>query len=563
MKTKILNILVLMIISVLFVACNGGANKNQEKGKQELTEMQKLVNNYAEVELTADLSHLSINQKEMLKKLIEVADIMEQLFWKDAIGDKQSFLDGIQDEDAKQYARINYGPWDRLNGNEPFIEEFGAKPLGANYYPQDITEEEFDAFSDPNKNSWYTLLRRNEEGNLICVWYHEEYAAEIEKAATLLEEAAELDEDDGFKTYLKFRAMALRTDEYLASDLAWMDMKDNKIDFVVGPIESYEDGFKGIKAAHSGQILVKDLVWSENISRFTALVPALQQSLPIADLYKNADAKHEKVGKEDDAPSGDMNVYNVIYYGGDCNAGSKNIAINLPNDPRVHSAKGSRKLQLKNAMQAKFDKILVPIAELLIDEEQLKHVKFEDGFFQNVMFHEVAHGLGVKYVIDGSMTVREALESYYSPLEEAKADIAGLYMVTKLYEMGEFPEKDLMDNYVTFLAGIFRSVRFGVASSHGKANMLEFYYLKEKGAFSRNNETGRYAVNLDIMKKSVAELVNDIIVIQGDGNKDAAKQWIDTKSAVGEELQKDLDRIAEAGIPKDIVFKQGVEVLGL
>ncbi len=562
MKTKILNIVVLMAVSVLFVACNSGADKNQEE-KQELTEMQKLVNNYAEVELTADLSHLSSNQKEMLKKLIEVADIMEELFWKDAIGDKQSFLDGIQDEDAKQYARINYGPWDRLNGNEPFLEEFGAKPLGANYYPQDITEEEFEEFADPDKNSWYTLLRRNEEGNLICIWYHQEYAEEIEKAAILLEEAAELAEDAGFKTYLKLRAMALRTDEYLASDLAWMDMKDNKIDFVVGPIESYEDGFKGIKAAHSGQILVKDPVWSENISRFTALVPALQQSLPIADLYKNADAKREQVAAENDAPSGDMNVYNVIYYGGDCNAGSKNIAINLPNDPRVHSAKGSRKLQLKNSMQAKFDKILIPIAELLIDENQLKHVKFEDGFFQNVMFHEVAHGLGVKYLVDGSMTVREALENYYSPIEEAKADIAGLYMVTKLYEMGEFPEKDLMDNYVTFLAGIFRSVRFGVASSHGKANMLEFYYLKEKGAFTRNDETGRYAVNLDVMKEAVAELVNDIIVIQGDGNKAAAKQWVDTKSSVGEELQKDLDRIAEAGIPKDIVFKQGVEVLGL
>ena len=544
--------MVLMAITVLFAACDNAANKNEDE-QQELTEMQKLVNNYAEVELSADLSHLNANQKELLKKLIEVADIMEELFWKDAIGDKATFLDGIEDEYAKQYAVINYGPWDRLNGNEPFIEEFGPKPAGANYYPQDITAEEFDAFNDPNKNSWYTLLRRDEEGNLVCVWYHEEYADEIERAATLLEEAAELAEDPGFKNYLQLRATALRTDEYLASDLAWMDMKDNKIDFVVGPIESYEDGFKGIKAAHSGQILVKDLVWSKNIEHFNEVLPDLQKGLPVAEEYK----------KEDASTSGDMNVYYVIYYGGDCNAGSKNIAINLPNDPRVHSEKGSRKLQLKNAMQAKFDKILVPIADLLIEESQLKHIKFEDGFFQNVMFHEVAHGLGVKYTIDGSMSVREALEEYYSPIEEAKADIAGLYMVTQLYEMGEFPQKDLMDNYVTFLAGIFRSVRFGVASSHGKANMLEFYYLQEKGAFTRNEETGKYAVNFEVMKQAVADLVNEIIVIQGDGNKEAAKQWIDTKSSVGEELQKDLDRIAEAGIPKDIVFKQGADVLGL
>jgi hypothetical protein len=179
------------------------------------------------------------------------------------------------------------------------------------------------------------------------------------------------------------------------------------------------------------------------------------------------------------------------------------------------------------------------------------------------MFHEVAHGLGVKYTINSKKSVREALEEYYSPVEEAKADIAGLYMVTQLYEMGEFPEKDLMDNYVTFMAGIFRSVRFGVASSHGKANMMEFYYLKERGAFVKNEETGKYSVNFEKMKAAVAEMVNDIIVIQGDGNLEAAKKWVDTQSNIGEELQKDLDKIAEAGIPKDIVFKQGLEVLGL
>lgn len=552
MKTKFLNIMIFASVVVLLTACNNTPKKEEVK-TEELTEMQKLVNNYAEVELKADLSHLSANQKEMVKKLIEVADIMEQLFWKDAIGDKETFLNSVEDKDAKRYAMINYGPWDRLDGNKPFIDTYGEKPLGANYYPQDITVEEFDAFADPNKTSWYTLIRRDEEGKLKCVWYHEEYAEEITRAAKLLDEASELAEDEGFKNYLKLRAEALRTDDYYASDIAWMEMKNNLVDFVVGPIESYEDAFKGIKAAHSGQVLVKDLVWSKNIEHFNAVLPDLQASLPVDAKYK----------KESASSSGDMNVYYVIYYGGDCNSGSKNIAINLPNDPNVQAKMGSRKLQLKNAMQAKFETILVPIAELLIDESQMKHVKFEDGFFQNVMFHEVAHGLGVKFVVDSKQSVREALEDYYSPLEEAKADITGLYMVTKLYEMGEFPEKDLMDNYVTFLAGIFRSVRFGVASSHGKANMLEFYYLQEKGAFNRNAETGKYSVNFDKMKAAVSDMVNEIIVIQGNGDKASAKKWIDAKSNVGEELQKDLDKIGEAGIPKDIVFKQGVDVLGL
>lgn len=554
MTTKILKFLALIVSVTMFSSCNNTKKEVKEEKTEELNEMQKLVNNYAEVELTADISHLSENQKKLICKLIEVSDIMEDLFWKDAIEDKETFLSKIEDEATKKYAIINYGPWDRLNDDKPFIEGYGAKPLGANYYPKDITSEEFDAFNDPNKMSWYTLLRRNEDGSLKCVWYHEEYAVQIEKAATLLEEASELAEDAGLKNYLKLRATALRTDDYLASDLAWMDMKDNLIDFVVGPIESYEDGFKGIKAAHSGQILVKDLVWSKNIEHFNQVLPKLQAGLPVPAEYK----------KEKAASSGDMNVYSVIYYGGDCNSGSKNIAINLPNDPRVHEAKGSRKLQLKNAMQAKFDKILIPIAELLIDDTQLKHVKFEDAFFQNVMFHEVAHGLGVKFLVkDNKKTVRDILGEYYSSIEEAKADIAGLYMVTQLYEMGEFPEKDLMDNYVTFLAGIFRSVRFGNASAHGQANMLEFNYLQEKGAFTRNAETGKYSVNFEKMKEAVSQLVNDIIIIQGNGDKDSAKLWIDTKSNIGEELQKDLNKISDAGIPKDIVFKQGKDVLGL
>lgn len=214
-------------------------------------------------------------------------------------------------------------------------------------------------------------------------------------------------------------------------------------------------------------------------------------------------------------------------------------------------------------MQAKFETILVPIADLLIDESQTKHIKFEDGFFQNVMFHEVAHGLGIKYVLNSKKSVREALEEYYSPIEEAKADITGLYLVTKLYEMGEFPKKDLMDNYVTFLAGIFRSVRFGVASSHGKANMMEFYYLQEKGAFVKDAKTGKYSVNFDQMKIAVAQMLNDIIVIQGNGDLEAAKTWVNTKSNINADLQADLDKIAGAGIPKDIIFKQGSDVLGL
>ena len=239
----------------------------------------------------------------------------------------------------------------------------------------------------------------------------------------------------------------------------------------------------------------------------------------------------------------------------------KTIAINLPNDEEVHLKKGSRKLQLKNAMKAKFDKILVPISDILITEDQRKYISF-DAFFANTMFHEVAHGMGIKNTIDGKGTVRKVLKEQYSAIEESKADILGLYLVTKLHEMGEFPETDLMNNYVTFMASIFRSIRFGIASSHGKANMIRFNFFKEKGAFSKN-EDGTYSINFEKMKQAATELTQLVLKIQGDGDYVAAKKLVEEMGVINPELQADLDRLSEAGIPIDIVFEQGPEMLGL
>ncbi|MBQ3832649.1 MAG: Zn-dependent hydrolase, partial [Bacteroidales bacterium] len=245
---------ILIVTAALFAWSCSNKEEKKEEPKQEVSEMQALVNNYAVVDLKSDLvSELSDNQKQMLKKLIEVADIMEQVFWKEAIGEKEAFLSSIKDEDARKYAEINYGPWDRLDGNKAFIDGYGEKPKGACFYPADMTDEEFQALDENVRNGWYSVIRRNEDGSLREVPYHEEYP-ELLKAADLLDEAAELAEDEGFKKYLKLRAEAFRTDNYFESDCAWMDMKTNLIDFVVGPIESYEDEINGSRAAHSGQI---------------------------------------------------------------------------------------------------------------------------------------------------------------------------------------------------------------------------------------------------------------------------------------------------------------------
>ncbi|MCO5266796.1 MAG: Zn-dependent hydrolase [Lentimicrobium sp.] len=506
---------------------------------------------YASVQLTADISHLSDKEKQMLPLLFEAAQLMDDIYWQQTIGNKEAFLSRISDEATRKFAEINYGPWDRLNGNKSFINGIGEKPLGANFYPVDMTKEEFDALQNPDKSSLYTLIRRNGDSSLRVVWYHDAYAFKITKAAELIKQAAVLAEDAGLKKYLELRAEALLTDKYQESDFAWMDMKTSNIDFVVGPIENYEDALFGKKAAQESFILIKDVEWSQRLAHFAALLPELQKGLPVDQKYKN-----EVPGSD-----ADLNAYDVVYYRGDCNAGSKTIAINLPNDEQVQLKKGSRKLQLKNAMKAKFDKILVPISNMLIDPSQRQYIKF-DAFFGNTMFHEVAHGLGIKNTLNGKGTVREALKEQYSAIEEAKADILGLYLVTKLYEMGELKEGEVMDNYVTFMAGIFRSVRFGAASAHGKANMLTFAHFAENNAFTYQ-ANGTYLVNFDNMKLAVESLGGMILSLQGDGDYNQVKELIKTKSTIPTQLQADLDKLKEASIPVDIVFEQGKSQLGL
>lgn len=506
---------------------------------------------YTQVKLTADLDVLSENQRQMIPILIEAGKIMDQLFWYEAYGSQEQLLGSISDIKFRQFAKINYGPWDRLDGNEPFLESYGPKPEGANFYPSDMTKGEFEALELAGKNSLYTFLRRSESGEIEVIPYREMFEEEVKKAADLLRQAAALADNPALKKYLTLRATAFETDEYQESDFAWMDMKDNQIDVVIGPIETYEDQLYGYKAAHECYVLVKDMAWSERLAKYADVLPDLQKGLPVPAAYKQ-----EKPGSD-----AELNAYDVIYYAGDCNAGSKTIAINLPNDEEVQLKKGTRRLQLKNAMRAKFDKILMPIAGLLITEDQRSHITF-DAFFSNTMFHEVAHGLGIKNTIDGKGTVRAALKEHASALEEGKADILGLYMIKQLHEQGEI-KGDLKDFYVTFMAGIFRSVRFGASSAHGKANMIRFNFFQDFGAFQRNEENGTYRVDFEKLEEAMAALSSKILTLQGDGDYDGVGQLVVEKAGIGPQLQEDLDRLSSAGIPVDVVFDQGLHALGL
>ena len=516
---------------------------------------------YVTVKLEADLSHLSDNQRKMLPLLIEAAQQIDKAFWKQAFGgdpaNPKNRTYGSKKE-SKAWARhidINYGPWDRLQENRPFLSGVGPKPAGANFYPQDMTKEVFEkqAKSNPELKSQYTMVRwaDKEKTKLTAIPYSDFFKTEFTAAAEKLRTAAALAEDAGFKNYLLARADALLSNHYQPSDFDWMDMKSNKIDIVIGPIENYEDQLFGYKTACECYVLIKDMTWSKRLSKYAAMLPDLQKGLPVEEKYK----------QETPGTNSDLNAYDVIYYAGDCNSGSKTIAINLPNDEEVQLKKGSRRLQLKNSMRAKYDKILVPIADLLIVPDQRKHITF-NAFFSNTMFHEVAHGLGIKNTITGKGPVRAALRESASALEEGKADILGLYMVSKLLEQGDITEGNLEDFYVTFMAGIFRSVRFGASSAHGKANMIRFNFFKDRGAFTRN-ESGQYKVNMEKMEVAIAELSNEILKLQGNGDYDEARKFADEMGFVGEVLKADLDRVNQRGIPTDIVFEQGVGALGL
>jgi hypothetical protein len=507
---------------------------------------------YTPFRLEADIAALADKDKKILALLIDAAEIMNEIFWKQSYGSPKQLLSSVSDPLTRNFIEINYGPWDRLDNNAPFLDGVGEKPLGAGFYPADMTKEEFEASELNDKKSPYTLLIRNREGKLETLPYSKAYAAEHQKAASLLKKAAELTDDLEFKKYLNLRAEALLNDKYQASDLAWLEMKNNALDIVIGPIENYEDKLFGYKTAHEAYVLIKDKDWSQKLAYYVQFLPLLQKELPVPDDYK----------KEQPGADAQLNAYDVVYYAGDCNAGSKTIAINLPNDEEVQLQKGTRRLQLKNAMRAKFEKILLPISQALITPEQRKNISF-DAFFANTMFHEVAHGLGVKNTITNKGKVKDALKELHAPLEENKADVLGLYMITQLLDKGHLKEGKIEDYFVTFVASIFRSVRFGAASAHGKANMLCFNFLQQEGAIKKDPKSSFYTINISQMKPAIYKLAAKILKLQGDGDYQSLAAWLNTDGKVKADLQKDIEKLSQANIPVDIVFEQGKQVLGL
>ncbi len=520
-------------LAMIFLSCKEGAK----------SELQQKVESYAVCEIGPDyIKDYKPHCKKVLNLFRKAADQADSIFWLQTFGDraKLNTLKG----DEKEYALINYGVWDRLDDNKLFVEGYGERPAVANYYPQDMTQQEWDNFDDPNKLSPYTIITRDENGKLKCVWYHEAYKKHIDKMCAYLLEAKELVPQQSIKDYLSKRVEALQTSKYFDSDLVWMDMKDAHVDLVIGPIEDYDDGLNGLKTSFESFILLKDKEKTAKLEKFVQMLPEIQKNLPCKPEYKTFVPGTES----------DMFVYDVIYYAGDCNSSSKTIAINLPNDPKVQALKGTRRLQLANAIEAKFEKILVPIGNILLDPSQREYLD-GDAFFWNVTFHEVAHGLGVKETVNGKGSVDSALGKDNSAWEEGKADILGLHIVSKLIDKGDITNITKEQAITTYIASLVRSVRFGVGEAHGIANIMCYNFLEENGAFTRDPKTGYHKVNFEKAGQVIDKWAEFIISLQATGNSQLSKDYMSKNAVIKEGLQEDLKKINSSNVPVDIKFE--------
>lgn len=511
---------------------------------------------HIELPLTSELyAQLSPQEQAMLPLLIDACREMDAIFWQEAYGDGESLLAAIPDPEQRRLAEIHYGPWDRLDDNVPFIGGFGPKPAGAGFYPADMTRDEFEAACaiSPEQaaslRSPYTLVRRDALGRLVAVPYHVAFAAQVGRAADKLRQAAALAEEPGLRRYLELRAAALLDDEYRASDLAWLDMKENGVDIVIGPIEQYEDALFGAKAAHEGIVLLKDRAWSARLDRIAALLPELQRRLPVPEAYR----------RESPGTDSDLGVYDVAFLAGDAVV-RRFAAVTLPNDEEVQVAKGTRRLQYRNVMRAAFDMRNRFWADVVCAPDQRARYTFEASF-QRTLFHEVAHGLGVKHTLDGGRRVQEALQEHQSAIEEAKADSLGLHLIGTLQAMGEPVDADLHDSVVNFLVAVPGNALSGLSYTYARSSLAQYADLAHRGAVSRDASTGTYRADPARMREGLAALAGRILMLQGDGDYAGAAAFLAAAQEAYDAVRPDVERLASADIPRGINFRQGMDVL--
>ncbi len=540
--------LLLIAIPLLIAGC-----KKNEMDTKKTSDLEAKIKRFAPVEITADASKLSDGDKKALTKLFEVSRIFDKIYTRQIWSGNEALRAKLEADKSPegalrlQYFNINMNPWSVLDHDAPFIEGVPQRPGGANYYPEDMTKEEFNAWVEKlpeaekqKATGFFYAIRRGANRSLMLVPYNEEYKDLLEPAAKLLHEAAALTTNAALKNFLSKRADAFLSNDYYASDVAWMDL-DSPIEPTIGPYEVYMDDLFNYKAAFETFITLRNEEETNKLATFSKNLQDVENNLPISPKYRNP-----KLGA-----SAPIRVVDEVLVGGEARAGVQTAAYTLPNDERVTREKGSKRVMLRNVQEAKFQKVLVPISRVTVDASQQSQIAFEP-FFTHILAHELMHGLGPHTItVNGKQTtVRQQMKELGSALEEAKADISGLFALQYLIDKGVVQKSVEEPMYITYLAGTFRSVRFGINDAHGKGMVLQFNYLMDLGAIEYNASAGTFKVNIAKMKDASQRLTGDIMTIQAEGSYDKAKALFEKYVVIRSEMKAVLDKLA--GIPTDI-----------
>ena len=548
----------LLLLGTMLSASISGMQRRGSKTTAGDPELAKKIRRFSPTVLTADTSRLSVNDRKALRKIIDAAKLLDPLFlhqvWSgnEALKTKLEADQSVIGRQRLHYFMINKGPWSRLDSNEPFIEGVPReKPPQANFYRDDITKDEFNTWlaglPDSEKEratGYFWTIRRNSSGQLITVAYSADYREFLEPAAKLLNEAAALTTNPSLKKFLTARASAFSSNDYYESDVAWMDL-DSPIEVTIGPYETYEDELFGYKAAFEAYVTLRDAAESDKLAKFSAHLQELEDNLPIDPAYRNP-----KLGA-----ASPIRVVNEVFGSGEGNSGVQTAAFNLPNDERVVKEKGSKRTMLKNVQEAKFAKILVPITRVVLTPTQQRAVAF-DAFFTHILTHELMHGLGPHNIKVGGQetTVRLQLKEQYSAIEEAKADVTGLWALQYLIDKGVVAKQMQRTLYTTYLASMFRSVRFGLTESHARGVAMQFNYFSDEGAIKFDERTGKFSIDNGKIRDAVRKLTHELLTIEAEGSYDKAKAMLDKYSLIRPEMKGALDRLKDVPVDIEPIF---------
>ncbi|HMN50145.1 MAG TPA: peptidase, partial [Ignavibacteriaceae bacterium] len=541
----------ILVASLIIISCTEKQNETPQNDNKEISMLKEEIAKFIPVEIKYDKNILTDREKIVLDKLVQASMLIDTIYLGQVYAKNYDIKNELlkkTDEISKlqlELFDIMFGPFNRLEDDKPFIGT-DKKPLGANFYPSDMTNEEFENWikQHPQDEKLFTselTVIRRQNGKLVAIPYSEYYKEPLTKISNLLKEAAEYADNPSLKKYLLSRAAAFLSNDYYQSDMDWMDLKNHSIEVIIGPYEVYEDGLFNYKASFESFVTIKDPVETKKLEVFAKYLSDIEKNLPLDD-------KHKNYQRGSESP---IVVANEVFTAGDTKAGVQTLAFNLPNDERVRKAKGSKKVMLKNVHEAKFEKLLKPIAEIVLDPSELQYVTF-DAFFNHTLMHEMSHGVGPGFItINGRQTeVKKELKETYSTIEECKADILGMYNNIFMIEKGVYPKEMEKQTWVTFLAGAFRSMRFGISEAHGGGNAIIYNYLLGKGAYVYDEKNQKVSVNFEKIFPALKELANLILTIQAEGNYQGAKDLI-AKYAVSSPSMQVLTKKLES-LPVDI-----------